>query len=85
MLRSFTPLNSNVKGEWRLLAYSAEKLDSAWNSVKFGEMETPNSLFLLGRVPAETLKFSGNGVFQQNRPTAAINGSEFHAQTMAAF
>ena len=56
-------------------AYSVEKLDSFVNSIDFGKLSECNSLFLLRHVSAETSESRGKGVFQQNRPEAAVHGT----------
>ena len=64
-------------GVWRwleglLMAYSVEKLGSFANSINFGNLSVCNSLFLLRHVSAGTSENRRKGVFQQNRPKAAI-------------
>jgi len=62
--------------EGLLMAYCVEKLDTSWNSIKFGELDHSNPLILLSRVSAETPENRRKGVFQHNRPISEIFGAK---------
>jgi hypothetical protein len=67
------------------MAYSVEKLLPGGNSINFCKTSTPNPLFLLRHVSAETSENLRNGVFQHNRPFADLNFAAIYADSISAF
>jgi hypothetical protein len=74
-----------VESPYLLLAYCVEKLAFPSNGSNFSKSALSKPLFLLSHVSAET---SGNpryGVFQHNRPEAAINTIQNQPRFCSAF
>jgi hypothetical protein len=65
--------------EGLLLAYCVEKLVSCGIRVNRRKLPGSNLLFLLNRVSAGTSEIRRRGVFQHNRPGAAIESIVFQA------
>jgi hypothetical protein len=77
--------HEKVVSKRQLLAYSVEKLGFAGILIQFDQQEQSNSLFLLSLDFTEMPDSPEKGVFQHNRPVAAMGIAENHTRRIVAF